>query len=40
MMQMLPDSEDTADEISSNRAKGKIRKRIQEAKQFDSESNN
>jgi hypothetical protein len=32
MMQMLPDPEDTADEISSNRAKGKMRKRIQEAK--------
>ena len=32
MMQMLPDPEDAADEISSNRAKGKMRKRIQEAK--------
>ena len=38
-MQMLPDSEDTAEDISSTKAKGKIRKRILEAKNFDSESN-
>lgn len=37
---MLPDSEDTADDLPSNKGKGKIRKRIQEAKNFDPESSN
>jgi len=32
MMQMLPDPEDAVDETPVNKAKGKMRKRIQEAK--------
>lgn len=39
MMQMLPDSEDIAEEIPSQKQKSKIRRRLYDAKQYESHNN-